>query len=154
MKTTKWPYTDKYNYHYCTSGSNIYNLIKIRNDTKKFNSFFSCLVPLTPNISFRSPFLCNMATSCQINGSFLTNLSDAEALRSAFNLSSLYKASSPESIQQILDFDEHSKTTSTGKTNVCNVFTCLYNISINLDSTLEEKLRNYFNSSKFNKILL
>ena len=62
--------------------------------------------------------LCNMATSFQIKGSFLTNLSDAEALRSAFNLSSLCKNSSPEPIQQTLVFDEHSKITSAGKIHV------------------------------------
>ena len=118
VKTTKWPSTDEYNYHYCTERSNIYNSIK--SGTMPYSSSVSSAVLFGRHqIPPLRPFLWNnMATSFQIKGSFLTNLSEAEALRSAFNLSSLCKNSSPESIQQTLAFDEHSKSTSAGKTHV------------------------------------
>ena len=116
MKTTKWPSTDKYNYHYCTERSNTYNSMKSR--MLPYSSSVSSAVLLSCHQTPPLRFLCNMATSFQIKGSFLTNLSDAEALISAFNLRSLCKNSSPESIQQTLVFDEHSKITSEGKIHV------------------------------------
>ena len=58
-----------------------------------------------------------MDTSVQIEGSFLTNLSDNEALKSVFNLSTLCKGSTTtESIQQSFAFVEPCENSAAGKT--------------------------------------